>query len=165
MSDEQQRSGDAPRAEHVPASDREIILTRVYNAPPERVFVAWTEQDRISRWWGPNGFTTTTFEMDVRPGGVWRFVMHGPDGTDYDNWIRYEVVERPRRLIYMHGESEGDPAAFHVTVTFEPVDGKTRITMRTLLRTPEQRAEAEGFGAIELGIQTLEKLATYLAGN
>jgi uncharacterized protein YndB with AHSA1/START domain len=61
--------------------DREIITSRVYDAPRELVFKAWTDPKHIARWWGPNGFTTTIHEMDVRPGGAWRFIMHGPDGV------------------------------------------------------------------------------------
>src|SRR5689334_18469516 len=65
------------------SSDREIVITRVIDAPRELVFAAFTDAEHISNWWGPNGFRTTTYEKDVRPGGVWRFTMHGPDGTDY----------------------------------------------------------------------------------
>ncbi len=68
-------------------SDREIVATRVFDAPRELVFQVWTDAKHVSNWWGPRGFTTTTYEMDVRPGGVWRHVMHGPDGTDYPNEI------------------------------------------------------------------------------
>lgn len=70
-------------------ADREIVITRVFDAPREQVFDAWTDSEHVSQWWGPNGFTTTTHEMDVRPGGVWRFIMHGPDGVDYKNRIVY----------------------------------------------------------------------------
>jgi uncharacterized protein YndB with AHSA1/START domain len=68
-------------------ADRQIVTTRVLDAPRELVFKMWTDPEHIVQWWGPKGFTTTTYSMDVRPGGVWRFVMHGPDGTDYQNKI------------------------------------------------------------------------------
>jgi len=77
------------------ASDREIVTTRVVDAPRELVFRAWTEPEHVGQWWGPNGFTSTIQEMDVRPGGVWRLVMHGPDGTDYPNESIYLEVVRP----------------------------------------------------------------------
>ena len=64
-------------------ADREVVISRLLNAPRELVFKAWTDQQHISQWWGPTGFTTTTSEMNVAPGGVWRFVMHGPDGMDH----------------------------------------------------------------------------------
>jgi uncharacterized protein YndB with AHSA1/START domain len=83
-------------------SDREIVATRVFDAPRELVFQMWTDPQHISNWYGPRGFTTTTHEMDVRPGGVWRHVMHGPDGTDYPNEIVYLEVVKPERLVYDH---------------------------------------------------------------
>jgi uncharacterized protein YndB with AHSA1/START domain len=76
-------------------ADREIVVTRVFDAPRELVFDAFTDPAHISNWWGPDGFTTTTHEMDVRPGGTWRFVMHGPDGVDYDNIIVYREITSP----------------------------------------------------------------------
>ena len=76
-------------------TDREIATTRIFDAPRELVFQAWTDPARIARWWGPRGFTTSTYAMDVRPGGVWRFCMHGPDGVDYENQITYVEVEEP----------------------------------------------------------------------
>lgn len=100
-------------------SDREIVLTRVLDAPRELVFDAWTDRKHIAQWWGPRGFTTTIHEMDVRPGGVWRFMMHGPDGVDYPNRIVFREVVKPERLVYDHGSDDpADPAQFHVTVTF-----------------------------------------------
>jgi hypothetical protein len=75
--------------------DREIAATRVFAAPRELVWKVWTEPEHVVRWWGPNGFTTTTHSMDVKSGGVWRFVMHGPDGHDYQNKITYLEVVKP----------------------------------------------------------------------
>jgi uncharacterized protein YndB with AHSA1/START domain len=82
------------------AADRELVFTRVYDAPRELVFEAWTDPKHLTQWWGPNGFTTTIHEMDVRPGGVWRLVMHGPDGKDYNNRIAFLEVVKPERLVY-----------------------------------------------------------------
>ena len=79
-------------------SDREIVITREFDAPREVVWTAWTDAKQIKEWWGPRGFTTTTHVMDVRPDGVWRFVMHGPDGTDYPNRIVHTEIEKPERL-------------------------------------------------------------------
>ena len=81
---------------------REITVTRVISASRETVFEMWTNPKHIAQWWGPRGFTNTIEEMDVRPGGVWRFVMHGPDGVDYPNKIVYREVVRPERLVYSH---------------------------------------------------------------
>src|SRR4051812_33496265 len=81
-------------------SDRELVFTRSFDAPRALVWKAWTDPKQIVQWWGPNGFTTTTQHMEVKPGGEWRFVMHGPDGRDYENLIRYEIVEAPKLLVY-----------------------------------------------------------------
>jgi uncharacterized protein YndB with AHSA1/START domain len=79
------------------AVDREIVFTRVFDAPRRMVWEAWTDPKQLVLWWGPRGFTTTIDEMDVRVGGVWKLVMHGPDGTDYPNKsIFTEVVPNER---------------------------------------------------------------------
>ena len=106
-------------------ADREIVITRVINAPRALVFEAWTKPEHIGNWRGPRGFTTTTHSMDVRPGGEWRFVMPGPVGTDYKNRIVYLEVDEPERLVYDHFGEEGDEKEkFQTTVTF--LDGGTR---------------------------------------
>jgi uncharacterized protein YndB with AHSA1/START domain len=148
-------------------SDREIVQSRVYDAPRELVFAAWTDPKHITHWWGPRGFTTTTHEMDVRPGGVWRFVMHGPDGTDYKNKIVYLEVNRPDRLTYKHaGEEDTEGVKFHTTVTFADRGGKTELTMRMVFETAAERNHVvEKYGAVEGGKQTLERLAEFLAAK
>ena len=144
-------------------SDREIVLSREYDAPRELVWRAYTDPAHLPNWWGPNGFTNTVHEIDVRPGGRWRFIMHGPDGTDHPNRIVYQEVTRPERLVFLHGEDvDDDPGAFHVTVTFDDLDGRTRVTQRMLFATAAQKKGVEQFGAVELGKQTLDKLAAYL---
>jgi uncharacterized protein YndB with AHSA1/START domain len=142
--------------------EREVVIVRTFAAPRELVFAAWTDAEHIGRWWGPNGFTITTSEMDVRPGGLRRFVMHGPDGTDYPNRIEYVEVDPPSRLSYHHG-SDDDPRQFFATILFEE-DGKgTRVTMRSLFPTRETRDYVvREFRAIEGGNQTLARLDEYL---
>jgi uncharacterized protein YndB with AHSA1/START domain len=146
-----------------PESDREIVLSRTLDAPRERVFAVWTDPKHVGQWYGPDGFTITTHEMDVRPGGVWRFIMHGPDGTDYDNRIDYLEVVPPERLVYVLGESADDPNAIQGSVTFADEGDRTTVTMRMVFKTKEQRERTIGFGAVELGYQTLGRLAAYLA--
>ena len=84
------------------SSDREIVVTRVFDAPRALVFKLWTDPEHLAHWWGLNGFTITNYEMDVRLGGVWRFVMHGPNGVDYQNKVVYREVVEPERLVYSH---------------------------------------------------------------
>lgn len=146
-----------------PTADREIVQTRTFDAPRELVFQAWTDPAHLPHWFGPNGFSVTMHEIDVRPGGTWRFIMHGPDGRDYTNRMVYQEIVRPERLVYLHGEDvDDDPGAFHVTILFEEVDGRTHMTQRTVFNTAAQRAGVVAFGAIELGQQTLDRLAAHL---
>ena len=102
------------RAEPATA-DREIVISRVIDAPRELVFEAFTEVRHLSRWWGPEGFTTTTRSFEFREGGAWDFVMHGPDGTDYSEWITWTEIVPPERIALPHGESRDDPNAFEST--------------------------------------------------
>ena len=144
-------------------ADREIVITRVINAPRELVFEAFTEIRHLSRWWGPEGFTTTTRAFEFRVGGEWVFVMHGPDGTDYQEWISWTEIAPPVRIALLHGESRGDPNAFESVLTFAPDGAATRIDMRTVFPTKELRDEAvEQYHAIEGGQQTLSHLAAYV---
>ena len=144
--------------------DREMVITRLVNAPRELVFNAWTDPQQIAQWWGPSGFTTTIHTMDVRAGGIWRYIMHGPDGVDYKNKTVYLEIAKPERLVYLHNnDEEGDPGEFHVTTTFVEEGGKTRVTMRAVFASAEECAKVKEFGAVEGGSQTLERLDEYLA--
>lgn len=101
--------------------------------------------------------------MDVRPGGVWRFIMHGPDGVDYSDLIVYTEIVEPERLAFDHSDADGSNA-FHSTVTFADEGDRTRITMTGLFATAEERnRHADEYGAIEGGKQTLARLAEHLA--
>jgi uncharacterized protein YndB with AHSA1/START domain len=135
-----------------------IVVTRVFDAPRNLVFDAWTDAKHVGNWWGPRGFTTTTHEMDIRPGGVWRLTMHGPDGVDYQNTITYLEVAKPERLVYDHGG-----AGARVTVTFEDQAGKTRLTMRMVFRSAEAReGVVKKRNAIEGANQTLDRFGEQL---
>src|SRR5262249_32312922 len=132
-------------------SDREITASRIFDAPRDLVFSMYTEQKHIEKWWGPRGFTTTTQEMDVRPGGTWRLVMDGPEGRDYRNRIIYVEVDRPKRLVYRHEPEEGtEPVNFQVTVTFAEVGEKTEVTIRMVFPSALARDHvAKEYGAVE----------------
>jgi uncharacterized protein YndB with AHSA1/START domain len=141
-----------------------VVISRVISAPRDLVFEAFTEVRHLSQWWGPQGFTTTTRRFEFRAGGEWDFVMHGPDGTDYQEWISWTEIVPPERISLLHGEYRGDPNAFVSVLTFAADGEATRIEMRTVFPSRELRDEAiEKFHAIEGGQQTLGKLATYVA--
>ena len=150
-----------------PSADREIVISRVFDAPRELVWQAMTDPERVILWWGPRGFTTTIKQMDVRPGGVWKLVMHGPDGVDYPNFSVFTEVVKPERLAYSHGGArKGGPSAqFQATWSFDALDdGKTRLTMRMVFPSAEARDTiVREYGAIEGGKQTLERLSEELA--
>jgi uncharacterized protein YndB with AHSA1/START domain len=145
------------------ASDREIVVSRTIFGPRRLVFEAFTDVKHLAQWWGPNGFTTTTHAFEFRPGGVWDFTMHGPDGADFQNWIEWREIVPPERIDYLHGERDGDPRAFASTVTLVERGIATEVTMHAVFKTKEQRDEVtERYGAVEGGKQHLSRLAAYI---
>jgi uncharacterized protein YndB with AHSA1/START domain len=141
---------------------RSIVVARVFDAPREMVFDTWTDSRHLGRWYGPKGFTITTHSIDVRPGGVWLFDMHGPDGVDYPNKITYIEIVRPERLVYDHGDP-GAPAYFQTTVTFAEQGGRTQLTMRMLFPSAAERETVvKTYNAIEGANQTLDRLGEQL---
>ncbi|WP_280395600.1 SRPBCC family protein [Nocardia brasiliensis] len=144
-------------------AEREVVICRSIDAPRELVFEAFTAVRHLSRWWGPEGFSTTTRAFEFRVGGAWDFVMHGPDGTDYQEWIAWTEITPPARIAMLHGESRDDPNAFESVLTFTPDGAATRIEMRTVFPTKQLRDEAvEKYHAVEAGRQTLDGLAAYV---
>lgn len=141
-----------------------ISMEREFDAPPDVLFRAHSDPDALKIWYGPDGFTNTVIAMDFRIGGQFRFIMHGPDGTDYSNRMTFREIVPAKRLAYLHGSDiENDPNAFDVVATFEAI-GKNRTLLKKISVFPsvEARNAVMKFGAVELGMQTLEKLATYL---
>jgi uncharacterized protein YndB with AHSA1/START domain len=145
--------------------ERDLIFIRFLNAPRELVFEAWTDPKHLIHWWGPDGFTNTFQEIDVRPGGVWKFIMHGPNGMNFPNQIVFEEIDKPKRLVYNHGSGQkDDPMQFQVIVTFEKEGDKTKLTMRSIFASAAVRDELINKGyALEGGKQHLAKLEAYLA--
>jgi uncharacterized protein YndB with AHSA1/START domain len=156
------RSGMAARnSDAADSAGREIVATRLLNAPRALVWAVWTDPKHVAKWWGPNGFTNTIREMDVKPGGRWRFTMHGPDGTDYENEVVFTEIVKPSLLAYDHVSPK-----FHVTVTFAEEGGKTRLVMRMLFDNKAERDDvAEKYGAVEGLNQTLNRLAGYVGAT
>jgi len=152
---------DASSAERL--SDREVAFTRLVDAPRERVWMIWTDVRHLHRWWGPAGFTTTTHEFTFAPDGVWRFVMHGPDGTDYPNRIVFRELDPPARIVYENGwDLPGAPLDFTVVVSFVPDGMKTRLSLHMTFRDAEAlRVAVERYGVMHGGTQTLDRLSSY----
>lgn len=144
------------------SNSNEIKITRIYDAPVNLVWDAWTDPKQAAKWWGPRGFTITTHSKDLRVGGHWRYTMHGPDGTDYPNTTVYFEVDKHKRLVYDHGGSEDRPPLFRVTVTFSETDGKTKMEMSMRLPTPEAAEETKKFIKKAGGNGTWDRLAEYL---
>jgi uncharacterized protein YndB with AHSA1/START domain len=145
-------------------SDREIVQSRVFDFPRDLVFRAWTEPDHFKVWMGPNGFRNTMIEFDVKVGGRARYIMHGPDGTDYPNRLTFKEIRKPEILAYAHGSADEEAADdFQVRITFEALSPRsTKLTMRMLFPSAEACEAVKKFGAVELGQQTLAKLGEHL---
>jgi uncharacterized protein YndB with AHSA1/START domain len=140
-------------------ADRALIITRILNAPRELVWEVWTNPEHIKNWWGPDGFTNTIKTMDVKPGGVWDFVMHGPDGTNYKNKDIYTEIVKPERIVFEHVS-----APKHLTtVTFTAQGKKTLLTWHMLFESAEQFQQVLKIFKADEGLrQNVEKLEAYL---
>lgn len=149
--------------EHVEdTSDREMSITRLVDAPRELVWKIWTEPEHIKEWWGPNGFTNSIHKFDLTPGGEWTLTMHGPDGTNYPNEIRFVEIIHNERLIYDHGQPE-DGGSFRTFVHFSDEGGKTRVAMKGVFKTVAYRQMViEKYGALEGQKQHFERMEAYL---
>jgi uncharacterized protein YndB with AHSA1/START domain len=144
-------------------SDREIVMERVFDAPRKVVFDAWSRPDLIPKWWGPRRFTTTVDEMDVRPGGRWRYVQHDAAGNEYAFHGEFRAIEVPERIVYTF-EFEGMPG--HVileSATLEEHDGKTKLTVTDLFDTVEDRDGMFGSGMPAGASESQDRFAGLLA--
>ena len=139
--------------------DREIVVTRLFDAPRELVFAAFTEREHIEQWWAPKG--ATTHEMDVKPGGMWRY-SQPIRGTDQAFKIEFIEINKPTRLVYDYGTDSATEST-RTTVTFEEEEGKTKVTLQLMFATAAERKQAVKYGAIVGAMQALETLADYLA--
>ena len=141
--------------------DNVLIHTRLLDAPRELVWEVWTNPAHIKEWWGPDGFSLTTKTMNVEQGKTWEFIMHGW-GKDWDNKVEYTEVIKPSLISYKHSGAGAD-YNFSVTITFEEVEGKTLLTMKSVFKSKEIIDELNRkVNAIEGGKQTLNRLENYL---
>ena len=141
----------------------EIHISRIYDAPVEIVWEAWTDVKQVGKWWGPRGFSITTHSMEVKIGGLWDFVMHGPDGVDYPNKIKFLEIDKYSRMIYDHAGNDEKAPLFRVTVNFQETEGKTKLEMTMALPTAEAAAETRKIIKKAGGESTWDRLAEYLA--
>ena len=143
-------------------NDIEVSAVRILNAPRDIVWKVWTEPEHIAVWWGPAGFINTIEKMEVKPGGKWKFIMHGPDGVDYPNIVSYIEVKKPELLIYNHGDKE-EERFFQVTVRFEELGNKTRLIWNSVFNSAEQLNKVvDEHNALEGLKQNIDKLEKYL---
>ena len=147
---------DNPAEAH---SDREIVNTRIFDAPRELVFKAFSDGDHLAQWWGPRGFTNTFHRFEFRPGGLWRFVMHSPKGVDYPNESVFVEIVGPGRIVFRHLTPIHE---FQMTVTFEEQDGKTRLTWRMLFNSAAECDEVRS-SAAAANEQNFDRLQAHLA--
>ncbi|MGZ9583044.1 SRPBCC family protein [Paenibacillus marinisediminis] len=139
--------------------EREIEVIRVFDAPRDLVFDAWTKEEHLSKWWGPQDFMSTFKKFDMKPGGIWEFIMHGPDGVDFPNTNVIVEVVKPERIVFKHDVFPH----YLATATFDDLDGKTKLTYSTIFDE-----SADVFGevrtyAVRGAEQSMERLAELLA--
>jgi uncharacterized protein YndB with AHSA1/START domain len=152
-------------------SEREIVITRIFNAPRELVFKAWTEPQHIAQWWGPQGFTTRVTEMDLRTGGKWRYIMIGPDGTEYPLKGVFREIVPLERIVTTDEFDQGFekvmnadlPRGMVSTAIFEDLAGKTKLTLRIMHESAEERRKHEEMGVIGGWNSSFDCLDQYLS--
>lgn len=140
-------------------AERTMLLQRLIKAPVPVVWGAWMNAESLPKWWGPDGFSCRTSRIDLRAGGEWVFDMIGPDGTVFPNHHKYGDVVPEQRLSYTLHWGENGPKHADAWASFDAVDGATQVTLGMVFATAQEYQEAKGFGAPELGLQTLGKLA------
>lgn len=144
------------------SKSNDLKIIRVYNAPLEVVWDAWTNPKQVAQWWGPRGFTLTSHSKDLKTGGHWHYTMHGPDGTDYPNKTIYLEVDKYKRLVYDHGANDDQPALFRVTVLFAESDGRTLMDMTMTVPSSEALVHIKKIIKDANGNSTWDRLAEYL---
>lgn len=147
--------------------DREIYVAREFDAPRELCWKAMTNPKHVVNWWGPQGFSTIIEKMDFRVGGIWKHVMHGPDGTNYPNKSVFKEIVKPEKIVFAHagGKKGGRGAHFVSTWTFDELaKNKTRVSIRMIFPKTEMRDHVvKEYNALEGGKQTLGRMAEYVA--
>lgn len=139
--------------------EREIVITRVLDVPREIVFDAWTKEEHLSKWWGPQGFTSTIQKFELKPGGTWEFVMHSPDGVDFPNTHIFIEIVKPERIVIKHTVFPH----FQATAAFEDLDGKTKLTYSTIFEENAAVFDKVKTYAVPGAEQCMDRLEEHLA--
>jgi uncharacterized protein YndB with AHSA1/START domain len=141
-------------------SNRELVISRTLNAPVELVWEVWTSPEHIVNWWGPDGFTNTIQKMDMKPGGEWDLIMHGPDGTDYKNKSVFREIIPFKKIVYDHASGP----KFTATIEFTDKGEQTLIRWQMLFLTAEELEQTVKTFKADKGLeQNIGKLNIYLS--
>lgn len=159
MSDGYRQGFTAGLANLAGVAERTMVIQRVIQAPVPVVWGAWMNAESLPKWWGPDGFSCRTSRIDLREGGEWVFDMIGPDGTVYPNHHKYGAMIPEARLSYTLHWGENGPKHADAWASFDDIGGATKVTLGMVMATAKEYHDAKGFGAVELGLQTLGKLA------
>ena len=146
-------------------ADRTMVLERVIKAPVAVIWGAWVNPENLPKWWGPEGFSCRTTRIDLREGGDWVFDMIAPDGTVFPNHHRYGLIRPMERIEYALHWGENGPKHADASASFTDLGGATKVTLAMIFATQEEHDHANGFGAVELGLQTLGKLARSIGAD
>ncbi len=149
----------------IDTSDRTLVISRLIKAPVALVWGAWMDPETLPKWWGPDGFSCKTKRIDLREGGEWVFDMIAPDGTVFPNHHRLVRVVPYERIEYTLLWGENGPKHADALATFEPVGDATRLTLNMVMNTVKEYHDAKGYHAVELGLQTLGKLARFIGAE
>jgi uncharacterized protein YndB with AHSA1/START domain len=145
-----------PEAEFV--SERALVSTRVFDSRRELVYAAFSDPVALAAWWGPEGFSNTFQEFDLRPGGVWRYVMHAPDGRDSEHETIFLEVVPPERIVFRHLRPMHE---YQATIVLSEENGRTRLTWRMLFESAAECERVRAF-VVPANEQNLDRLQTHL---
>jgi uncharacterized protein YndB with AHSA1/START domain len=155
----------APQVSAQAETDRQIVVTRVIEGPRKLVFDAFTDVDRLGRWWGPNRASITTRAFEFRPGGVWDATIKGPQG-DFPNYVVWKEIVPPERIVWMYyGAGKDDPNPVKTILTLAERGATTEATLRLVFASKEAREQAAKYHAVEGAKLTLDRLAEAVAAG
>jgi uncharacterized protein YndB with AHSA1/START domain len=144
--------------------ENKVIYRGIIEAPIELVFEAWSTEEHLAECWGPDGFTLTTKKFDFKEGGTWEFTMHGNDGTDYQNKMKFTEIKKPHIITHIHGgEGEHSHISFESKISFQEKGEETIFVMEQIFKNKEVLESInEKYGVIEGGKQHINNCANYI---